>query len=66
MANETKDRTDLHARLIARQSDAELERKWCKAEGRWSNRYWAQEWLDVAGRRAQRLWEGLFGPKKEQ
>ena len=48
---------DLHKRLIARQSDEELERKWAKAEGRWSNRYWAQEWLDVAYRRAKRLAE---------
>jgi hypothetical protein len=45
----------LHARLIARQSDAELERKWEKARGRWSNRYWAQEWLDVAHREAEKL-----------
>jgi hypothetical protein len=44
----------LHARLIARQSDAELERKWKKAEGRWANRYWAQEWLDVADRKAEK------------
>jgi len=46
---------ELHRRLIARQTDAELERKWRKAEGRWSNQYWAQEWLDVADRRAQKM-----------
>jgi hypothetical protein len=46
---------DLHARLIARQSDEELERKWNKAAGRWSNQFWAQEWLDVAHRRADKL-----------
>lgn len=45
----------LHERLMARQSDEELERKWRKAEGRWSNRYWAQEWLDLADRRAERM-----------
>ncbi len=48
--------TELHERLVALQSDAELERKWRKAQGRWSNQYWAQEWLDVARRRAYRLW----------
>ena len=45
----------LHKRLISRQTDEELERKWKKARGRWSNRFWAQEWLDVADREAQRL-----------
>jgi hypothetical protein len=49
----------LHERLIALQSDEELERKWRKAEGRWSNRYWAQEWLDLADRQAQHMYEYL-------
>jgi hypothetical protein len=58
---------ELHSRLIARQSDAELERKWKKAQGRHSNRFWTQECLDVAGREADRLI--LYfkrGAKKEQ
>lgn len=45
----------LHKRLIALQSDEELERKWRKAQGRWSNRYWGQEELDVADREAKRM-----------
>ena len=48
---------DLHERLIARQSDEELERKWAKAEGRHSNQFWTQEWLDVAKRRAKHIAE---------
>lgn len=55
----TADDKNLHARLIARQSDAELERKWQIAQGRWSNQYWAQEWIDLAKRRAQRLYDAL-------
>ena len=54
----------LHKRLIVRQSDDELERKWRKAEGRWSNRYWAQEWLDFAVRQAKRLVD-YFASKSE-
>lgn len=49
----------LHQRLIARQSDAELERKWEIARGRHSNQLWAQEWLDLADRRAKRLYHAL-------
>lgn len=45
----------------ARQSQpiAELERKWNKAQGRWSRRYWAQEWLDLAAARAKE-WSAWF------
>lgn len=38
----------------------ELERKWSKARGRWSNHYWAAEWIDLARKRADELWKGLF------
>jgi hypothetical protein len=51
--------TDRQARIAeARQaqSEEELERKWNKAQGRWTNRYWAQEWLDLAAHRATKLW----------
>jgi hypothetical protein len=50
---------ELHKRLISRQSDEELERKWSIAQGRHSNQYWAQEWLDLAHRRAERLFKEL-------
>lgn len=49
----------LHERLIDKQSDEELEKKWQIAKGRHSNQYWAQEWLDVAHRRAERLYAAL-------
>jgi hypothetical protein len=49
----------LHARLIALQSDSELERKWVKAKGRWSNQYRSQEWLDLADRQAKHLYDFL-------
>lgn len=51
----------LHARLMARQPKAELERKWAKAQGRWSNRYWAQELLDLADREAEEMCVALHG-----
>lgn len=38
-----------------RQPLAELERKWLKARGRHSNRFWAQEWLDLCAARAAEL-----------
>ena len=41
---------------------AELERKWEKAKGRHSNRYWCAEWLDLAHARAIRFAE-LFNGK---
>jgi hypothetical protein len=53
------DKETLHERLIALQSDEEIARKWVKAQGRWSNHYWAQEWLDVADRRAKHLFKDL-------
>lgn len=46
---------ELHSRLVARQSEAELERKWQKAKGRHSNHYWIQEWLDVIDRQAAKF-----------
>lgn len=46
---------DLHAALIALQPKAELERKWTKAQGRHSNQYWTQEWLDLASREGAEL-----------
>lgn len=55
---------DLHKRLVAKQPDAELERKWAKAKGRWSNQYWAFEWLDVAERRAKRWIVAMGWDKK--
>jgi len=33
----------------------ELERKWNKAKGRHSNRFWCLEWLDIADYRAKEL-----------
>ena len=32
----------------------ELERKWNKAQGRHSNQFWCQEWLDLAHARADK------------
>jgi hypothetical protein len=54
MANQCGGSMDLHKRLIARQSDAELERKADKA---WMRRgkLWTQEELDAADREADRL-----------
>lgn len=49
----------LHARLIARQSDAELELKYERSKGRHDNQFWSQEWLDLAHRRAERLYDEL-------
>ena len=46
----------IHGRLIARQSDAELERKAKKARERAN--LWTQEELDAADRRAERIMEG--------
>ena len=47
---------DLHERLIARQSDAELERKSAKSVRRG---IWTQEEMDAADREAKRLHEFL-------
>jgi hypothetical protein len=49
---------DLHKRLIARQSDEELERK---AEKAWMRRgkLWTQEELDAADREAQRIYDAI-------
>lgn len=47
---------DLHKRLIARQSDEELERKASKAVER-RGKLWSQEELDAADREAQRLYD---------
>ncbi|WP_316176202.1 hypothetical protein [Bradyrhizobium sp. SZCCHNRI1073] len=51
---------ELHKRLIARQSDAELERKADKA---WMRRgkLWTQEELDAADREATNLHDAIFG-----
>ncbi len=38
----------------------ELERKWNKAKGRHSNRYWCAEWLDLAAARAKIMYESFF------
>ena len=34
---------------------AELERKWAKAKGRWSNAYWSAEAIDLAFARGSDL-----------
>lgn len=47
----------IHARLIAKQSDEELERKADKAVCK--SRLWTQEELDAGHRRAQRLIKAL-------
>ena len=49
--------TDLHARLIAQQSSAELARKALKAAQR--ARLWTREEIDAAERRAQEIRERL-------
>jgi len=49
----------LHERLVEMQSDEELERKCKKASGRNAKRYWQQEELDLAYRRAKRLSDNL-------
>lgn len=41
------------AEIRQHQPMAELERKWEKARGRYSNRYWIQEWLDLAQARGR-------------
>ena len=49
---------DREARIAAyrqRQPLAELERKWNKARGRHSNRYWIQEWVDLADARGREM-----------
>lgn len=38
---------------------AELERKWLKAKGRHSNRFWCIEWLDLADHIAKKLIDRL-------
>jgi hypothetical protein len=38
-----------------RQPICELERKWLKAKGRYSNRYWAMEWIDLSIARGREL-----------
>ena len=35
----------------------ELKRKWDKAKGRHSNRFWTVEWLDLAHARAKKMAE---------
>jgi len=42
-----------------KQPIAELERKWEKAQGRHSNRYWCQEWLDLAKAMASEMYAGI-------
>ena len=42
-----------------RQPMVELERKWVKARGRWSNAYWATEWIDLAWARGNAMWGKL-------
>lgn len=42
-----------------KQPIAELERKWNKAKGRWSNQFWAAEWLDLSSARAAELNRGI-------
>lgn len=49
----------LHARLIARQSAAELERKCRIAQGRQSRLYPPQELLDLNNRKAEAHFHGL-------
>ena len=44
----SKERQAKIATYRQRQPIAELERKWNKAKGRHSNRYWIAEWLDLA------------------
>jgi hypothetical protein len=52
--------TDARLAAIAakrqKQPITELERKWKKAQGRWSRAYWSQEWLDLAAVRANEIW----------
>jgi hypothetical protein len=48
-------RAERIAEFRRRQPMPELERKWVKARGRWSNRYWAAEWRDLAEARAQEM-----------
>lgn len=50
-----KDREDKITARRRQQPIEELERKWEKAKGRWSNRYWAVEWLDLAEVRGRQL-----------
>src|SRR5690242_6402047 len=55
---------ELHARLIARQPDEELNRKACKA---WMRRgkLWTQEEMDAADRKAMR-WHDILHKRHEQ
>ena len=39
----------------------ELERKWNKAKGRHSNRYWCQEWIDLSKARANEMYKKFHG-----
>lgn len=52
--------TKLHLKLVARQSDDELERKAIKAQQRG---FWTQEDIDWAYRRAERLYQKLQDAK---
>jgi hypothetical protein len=54
-----REREEKIACFRRRQPIAELERKWAKARGRWSNRYWAAEWLDLAAVRADQMLKKL-------
>jgi len=43
---------------------SELERKWNKAKGRHSNRFWCTEWLDLAHARAKETFNKIHGIKE--
>lgn len=42
---------------------SELERKWNKAKGRHSNKYWCAEWLDLAQAMANEMAKKLKEPR---
>lgn len=48
-------RAERIAEYRQRQPIEELERKWRKAQGRWSNQYWSAEWLDLAEARSRQI-----------
>lgn len=52
-----KSRMDKISGYRRNQPIEELQRKWNKAKGRWSNSIWATEWLDLAYARAN-IWYG--------
>lgn len=55
----SNDRATAIALNRRQQPMAELERKWKKAKGRWSNQYWSAEWIDLAEKRADEMMEKL-------